>query len=179
MRQEFKDAVLISAGIMLFILSIVGISALISSSRHESPEVLKRFASSAIHFHDRINDTDLLLNIEILIQMIPEETISNSTEIEDMLKDGRLGARSYQENLGWLQPTTDTIFVYESLLRESALILSCYSNLTLAWSAKQSGDDASCLQYCDETIINYEELEYLRLRNRTYLDNLQLQAELE
>lgn len=179
MKQIFKDTIIVAIVIIFFIVSLAGIFELVSSLRHDEPEVLYGFAISAKSFHGKIEDANLLQNIGVLLEAIPGELIDDTSEIENMIRQGMLTAREYRDSYSWLEPTDDTLQIYDSLLKENILIVNCYSRLNLAWSAKQSGDDISCERYCDETRELYDEVKHLRSQNTTDLDSLQLQAELE
>ena len=179
MKSVFKDAILITIAIASFVVLIAGVFQLASFLHHDDPEEILSFVIAAKTYHEKIEVTNLLESIEILLTVIPGESVENTSEIENMIREGMLSARLYRENYSWLPPTEDTLWIYTLLVKESTMIVNCYSDLNFAWLAKRSEDYISCDEYCDEARKWYEEVKDLRLQNTDDLENLQLKVELE
>ena len=138
-RQAAKSTVIATIVIVAFVLAITVALDLCSSAVRDESERLHNFVTAARIFHERIADKNLLEDTGALIEIIARESPENPAEIESSIRQGMLSARGYREQFEWLYPTTDSLELFESLIREGSLIESCYSKLYLAWSEKQSG----------------------------------------
>jgi len=176
-RQAAKSTTIAAVVIIAIFAAITGVLQLVSSHLHDGPEELYNFATAAKRFHEKIEGTGLLEDITSLTEVIAQESPENSSEIETSIRQGMLSARGYREQFNWLYPTTDSLGLFESLIREGRLIGNCYSRLYSAWSKKQAGDEADCAQYLDEVKALYDEAVSLRDQNTFNLDNLLLQSE--
>ncbi len=178
-RHAAKSTVVVAAIIIAIVVTITGVLQLVSSHLHDGPEELYNFATAAKRFHEKIEGTGLLEDIATLTEVIAHESSDNSSEIEASIQQGMLSARGYRDQFNWLSPTTDSLELFESLVREGRLIGSCYSRLNLAWSEKQAGDEAQCAQHLEEVRALYDEVVVLREQNKLNLDNLMAQSEQE
>jgi hypothetical protein len=152
MKRLFKDTLFVTVVIVSIAVLVAGICQLVSFLRHDEPEVILSFVISAKAFHEKIEGTNLLENIEVLLVAIPGESNENMSEIENMIREGMFNARQYRESYSWLPPTDDTLWLYNLLIKESTMIANCYSDLNFAWSAKQAGDYVSFEECCDATM---------------------------
>jgi len=176
-RQAAKPTAITAIVIVAIVLAITVALDLWSSAVHDKPEELYDFVTAAKVFHEKIEGKNLLEDIGALIEIVTHESSENSSEIESSIRQGMLSARGYREQFNWLYPTTDSLELFESLIREGSLIESCYSKLYLAWSEKQSGDESHCAQYLEKVKVFYDEAVSLREQNKLKLDNLLLQFE--
>jgi hypothetical protein len=172
-----KSTIIIAAVIIVLFAAVAGIIQLVSSHMHNDPEELHNFVSGAVLFHQRIEATGLLENIPVLTESIAKETTDNSSETQNLIQQGILSAKGYKDQFTWLTPTSQTLTLYESLVREGSLIQKCYSKLYSAWTVKQAGNEVLCSQYLGETTTAYNELVSLRDQNTTTLNNLLMQFE--
>ena len=175
--KQLKDTGLIVGAMVIFVAVVAGIFTLVSLSLHDSPQVLHDFLVSAKGLHDSIENTDFLPNIGVVLSALSKESIENSTEIDNMINEGRGIAHIYNENFDFLPPTRDTLELYSSLFRESKLISNCYASLNFAWSFKKSGEYASSEQYTATANETYREIMDLRLKNTSDLDDWLLEAD--
>jgi len=176
-RQAAKPTAITAIVIVAIVLAITVALDLWSSAVHDKPEELYDFVTTAKVFHEKIEGKNLLEDIGTLIEIVTHESSENSSEIESSIRQGMLSARGYREQFNWLYPTTDSLELFESLIREGRLIESCYSKLYLAWSKKQSGDESHCAQYLGKVKVFYDEAVSLRKQNKLKLDSLLLQFE--
>jgi len=176
-RQAAKSTVIAAIVIVAIVLAITAALDLCSSAVRDESEEFYAFVTSARIFHGKIEDKNLLEDIRTLIEIITQESPENSSEIGPSIRQGMLSARGYREQFKWLYPTTDSLELLESLIREGSLIESCYSKLYLAWSEKQSGDELHCAQYLEKVKVFYDEAVSLRDQNKLKLDSLLLQFE--
>ncbi|MBA7714532.1 hypothetical protein ES703_123558 [subsurface metagenome] len=176
-RQAAKPTVITTIVIVAIVLAITVALDLWSSAVHDKSEELYDFVTAAKIFHEKIEGKNLLEDIRTLIEIVAHESPENSSEIESSIRQGMLSARGYREQFNWLYPTTDSLELFESLIREGSLIESCYSKLYLAWSEKQSGDESHCAQYLEKVRVFYDEAVSLREQNKLKLDSLLLQFE--
>ena len=176
-RQAAKSTVIAAIVIVAIVLAITVALDLWSSAVHEESEELYNFVTTAEIFHEKIEDKNLLEDIRTLIEITAHESPENSSEIESSIRQGMLSARGYREQFNWLYPTSDSLELFESLIREGHLIESCYSKLYLAWSEKQAGDELHCAQYLERVKVFYDEAVSLREQNKLKLDSLLLQFE--
>jgi hypothetical protein len=167
--KQLKETGLIAGALVLFVAVVAGIFSLISSSLHDSPQVLYDFVISAKGLHDSIENTDFLPNIGVVLAALSGDSVENASEIEGMINEGRGIAHIYNENFDFLPPTRDTLELYSSLFRESKLISNCYASLNFAWSFKKSGDYASSEQYHASADDTYREILELRQKNSSDL----------
>jgi hypothetical protein len=174
-----KSTIIIAAIIIVIFCSIAGIIQLVSSHMHNNPEEQYNFASAAKQFHEKIEGTGLLENITSLTEIIAQESMDGSSEIEALIQQGILSAKGYKDQYNWLNPTSGTLGLFESLIKEGSLIQKCYSRLYSAWSEKQAGNESQCSQYLEETTTFFDELVSLRDQNKLNLNNLLLQLEQE
>ena len=176
-RQAAKSTTVVAVVIITIFVAITGVLQLVSPHLHDRPEELYNFTTAAKRFHDEIEGTGLLEDITSLTEIITQESPENSSEIATSIRQGMLSAKGYSEQFNWLYPTTDSLDLFESLIREGRLIGHCYSRLYSAWSERQAGDESRCAQYLEEAKALYDEVVSLRDRNRSNLDNLLLQSE--
>ena len=178
-RHAAKSTFVVAAIIIAIVVTITGVLQLVSSHLHDGPEELYNFATAAKRFHEHIEGTGLIEDIATLTEAIAQEPPDDSSEIESSIQQGLLSARGYKEQFNWLTPTTDSLELFESLVREGRLIGSCYSRLNLAWSEKQAGDETQCAQHLEEVRALYNEVVALREQNKLNLDSLLAQSEQE
>jgi hypothetical protein len=178
-RQMAKSTIIITVILIAIFSAIAGIVQLVSSHIHNDPEELYNFASAAREFHDKIVGTDLLENIPILTETIARELTDNYSEVENLIQQGLLSAKGYRDQYNWLTPTTQTLELFESLVKEGSLIQKCYSRLYSAWSEKQAGNESQCTKYLEEATASYNQLIALRDDNTLKLNNLLIQLEHE
>ena len=172
-----KGTVIVATVIVAIVLVTTLALELLSSRIHSEPEKLYNFVTAAIRFHEKIEDTGLLEDIEPLVEIISQESVENSSQIDASIRHGMLSATGYRNQFNWLYPTTDSLELFGSLVREGHLIESCYSKLYSAWSEKQSGDELHCADYLEKVTAFYNEAVSLRRQNKVDLDNLLRQAE--
>lgn len=60
---------------------------------HNNPEELHNFAMAAKKFHEKNDETDLLENMTSLKEIIAQESMGNSSEIEASIQRGILSKR--------------------------------------------------------------------------------------
>ena len=176
-RQTAKSTVIAAIVIVAMILATTAALYLYSSALHDESEELYDFVTAARMFHERMENKNLLEDISALIEIVALESSENSSQIESSIRQGMLSAKGYREQFRWLYPTTDSLELFESLIREGSLIESCYSKLYLAWSEKQSGDELHCAQYLEKVKVFYDEAVSLREQNKLELDSLLIQFE--
>ena len=178
MKQHLLGTLKVTIGLVLIVVLITGGIELFSSTQNRGAEQLHDFVAVANMFHGKIEGSALLEDFDTLLQLILDETPEDTTEINTLIINRSLSARGYTEQFNWLYPpTTEALEILGSLIREGRLIQSCYAKLYLAWSAKQSGDELSCVQYCEEARELFEKAISLRAQNKIDMDNLKLQAE--
>lgn len=176
-RQAAKSTVIVTIVIVAIVLAITVAIDLWSSVVHDESEELYNFVTAAKIFHEKVEDKNLLEDVRTLIEIVAHESPENSSEIDSSIRQGMLSARGYREQFIFLYPTTDSLELFESLIREGSLIESCYSKLYLAWSEKQAGDELHCAQYLEKVKVFYDEAVSLREQNKLKLDSLLLQFE--
>jgi len=172
-----KSTIIVAVVIIAIFAAITGILQLVSSNMHNDPEELYNFAVTAKIFHDKIEDTGLLKNITTLTEIIAQKSPENSSEIETSIQQGILSAKGYKDQFNWLNPTSETLELFESLIQEGSLIQKCYSRLYSAWSEKQVGDESQCSQHLEEVTAFFDEVVTLRDQNKLILDSFLLQLE--
>jgi hypothetical protein len=172
-----KSTIIIAIIIIAIFAAIAGIVQLVSSHLHNNPEELYYFVSAARQFHERIVGTSLLGNIPILTARIAQEATDNSSEVQSLIQQGILSAKGYKDQFNWVTPTSQTLEIYESLVKEGSLIQKCYSRLYSAWSEKQAGNESQCSQYLEEATTSYNDLVTLRNQNTQQLNDLLKQFE--
>jgi hypothetical protein len=172
-----KSTIIIAVIIIVIFAAIAGIVQLVSSHLHQNPEELYSFVSAARQFHQRIEGTSLLDNILILKEKIGQEATDNSSELQNLIQQGIISAKGYKDQFDWVTPTSQTLELYDSLVKEGSLIVKCYSRLYSAWSEKQAGNESQCSQYLEEATTTYNELVALRNQNTQTLDDLLKQFE--
>lgn len=172
-----KSTIIIAVTIIAIFAAIAGIVQLVSAHLHNDPEELYNFVSAAKQFHEKIEGIGLLENITILTESIAQESTDNSSELQNLIQQGILSAKGYKDQYNWLIPTSQTLELFESLVKEGSLIQKCYSRLYSAWSEKQAGNESQCSQYLEEATTSYNELVSLRDQNRIKLNDLLLQSE--
>jgi hypothetical protein len=177
MSQATKQTIIIVVVLFAIIISTVVIVQLISSNMRDDSEKLYSFASTAKNFHEKIEDTGLIENIQTISENIAQESPGDFSKIELSIEQGILSSKGYKDQYNWLNPTSETLELFESLLKEGSLIQKCYSRLYSAWSEKQAGNEAQCFQYLEEVTAFYDELVTFRDQNELNLDRLLLQAE--
>ncbi len=176
MKKLFKETGIILGGVVLFLAIVFGISFLISSRLHDSPQALYDYAVIAKTTHDALNG-ETLLNVESIIAELSQDSVENAAELERFINEGIYNSFHYWEGYENLLPGRDTLELNNSLLRESKIIRSCYSDLSFSWKYKQSGNTELSNQYLDEASRTYIEINTLRLQNTTDLNNLLARAE--
>lgn len=174
-----KSTIIIAIIIIAIFAAIAGIVQLVSSHLHNDPEELYNFVSTAKQFHEKIEGTGLLENISTLAEIIAQGSTDNSSETQNFIQQGILSAKGYKDQYNWLIPTSQTLELYDSLVKEGSLIQKCYSRLYSAWSEKQAENESRCSQYLEETTASYNELVSLRDQNKQKLDDLLMQFEQE
>jgi hypothetical protein len=172
-----KSTIIIIIIITAIFTAIAGIIQLASSHIHNDPEELYNFVYTAKKFHEKIEGTGLLENITTLTEIIVQESTDNSSEVQNLIQQGILSAKGYKDQYNWLIPTSQTLELYESLIKEGSLIQRCYSRLYSAWSEKQAGNESQCFQYLEEATTFYNELVSLRDQNKLKLNDLLMQFE--
>jgi hypothetical protein len=172
-----KSTIIIAVIIIAIFAAIAGILQLVSSHIHDDPEELYNFAYTAKKFHEKIEGIGLLENITTLTEIIAQESTDNSSEIETSIQHGILSAKGYKDQYNLLNPTSETLELFVSLIKEGSLIQKCYSRLYSAWSEKQAGSESQCFQYLEEATAFYDELVSLRDQNKLNLKSLLLQLE--
>jgi hypothetical protein len=172
-----KSTIIIVVIIIAIFAAIAGITQLVSSHIHNDPEGLYNFAYTAKKFHEKIEGTGLLENITTLTETIAHELTDNSSDIETSIQHGILSAKGYKDQYNWLNPTSETLGLFESLVKEGSLMQKCYSRLSSAWSEKQAGNESQCFQYLEEAMTFYSELVSLRDQNKLNLNSLLMQLE--
>ncbi len=167
-----KSTVIAAVIIVAVFVGIAGILQLLSVQvRDESGELLD-FATSAKLFHEKIDETDLLENIPILVETIAQSTSNNTSEVELTIQNKALSAKGYREQFNWLRPTTDSLDLHTSLIREGHLIESCYSKLNLVCSIRQSEDESNWKGQLEEVIKLYNDIVSLREWNSIEIEKL-------
>jgi hypothetical protein len=172
-----KSTIIITIIIIAIFAAIAGIVQLVSSHLHNDPEELYNFISTAKLFHEKIEGTGLLENITTLAEIIAQESTDNSSETQNLIQQGILSAKAYKDQYNWLIPTSQTLGIYESLIKEVSLIQKCYSRLYSAWSEKQAGNESQCSQYLEEATTSYNDLVSLRNQNKLKLNDFLMQFE--
>lgn len=174
-RDGLIAAAIIFAIVVIFTLMI---NALSSLTRNDAGQ-LYNFVTSVKRLHEKIEQTNVINNIEIINHRISRESIEDPASIDIELRQGMLSARGYRDQLRWLYPTEESIELLESLINEIRLIERCYSKLFLAWSEKQTGDEQAYLQYLEESSASYVELILVREQNKSTIFNLLQEIDLE
>jgi hypothetical protein len=171
-----KSTIVVAIIIMAIFAAIACIVQLVSSHLHNNPEKLYDFVSAAKQLHEKIEGTGLLESIPTLTVVISQEATDNSSETQNLIQQRTLSAKGYKDQYNWLIPTSQTMEIYESLIKEASLIVKCYSRLYSAWSEKQAGNESQCSQYLEEATTSYNELISLREQNRLRLNDLLMQS---
>lgn len=171
-KKDMKSAAIAAIVIIAIIGIITAGLQLLSTQIHSDSEELYNFVTSARIFHEKIEKTTLLESIPTLVETITRGSMEDPSEIELSIYQGALSARGYRDQFNWLQPTTDSLKLFESLIREGNLINSCYSKLNRLWSTKQAGDESGWEEYVEDIKALYGEVVSLREQNKMELENL-------
>jgi hypothetical protein len=172
-----KSTVIIAVIIIAIFAAIAGIAQLVSSHLNNSPEDIYSFVYAAGKFHEKIEGTGLVENIPTLTESVAQGPTDGSPEVSSSIQQGILSAKGYKDQYNWLIPTSQTLELYSSLVKEGSLLQRCYSRLNLAWSEKLAGNESQCSQYLEEATEFYDELVPLRAQNKLTIDELLIQYE--
>jgi hypothetical protein len=174
-----KSTVIAAIVIVAIIASIAGSLQLLSTQVRDESKELYNFVTAAKIFHEKLDKTSLLENIPTLIEIVTQGTSKDPSEVEMVIRNGALSAKGYWEQYTWLRPTTDSLDLYDSLIREGRLIGSCYSKLNLIWTARQAGNESGWEEQLKEVVTIYDRVVSLRSQNRIKLDNILQQFDQE
>ena len=178
MKKELLYAIKVLGGLIAIILVIMGVIHLFSLSVDRGPEIPPILITDASRFQKQIEGTPLLSNFDNVLQQVIEKPVEDTTEVRALVMNGIIAAQSYKEQYNWLRaPTLEAIKFLDNLKEEGNLLVSSYSQLSKAWSAKESGDEPAFNEYCDGAQQYYDQAVALRAENRVQLDILLAEIE--
>lgn len=177
MRKALISSAVTAAVLIAIVAIIVGILQLVAASRHDDPQVLYSFATTAMRFQNDANETGLLAEFNELADEMAAAGPEDTEDIETAVWQGILTAQGYKEQFTWFSPTEDTLEVYTSLVEEGTLVVRCFSRLNAAWSEKAAGNEAGFTEGVAAAREAYDEAIALREQNRESLEAMLRQAE--
>ncbi len=159
-----KDLIKITLGLLAAIL-IAGLGLYsFKLFRNEDRQTLE-YANTALYFQQDERFCELFDQVGELVPIVGTAEFEDTEAFTNELYDLQLKASNYRYQLNYIYPTTESLDLQSSLIREAGLISEACGSLNRAWQARLEGRTDEMSSYLEEAGAKFESATQARQQN--------------